>query len=193
MSIRRPNCLSKRPLSVRPCLSRTCVLGEGNWIQITPWWSANSGGTNHNLVWLRVDIEADELILSQRQPWGRISGWSHSCVTDLPQFTFLPNSEGHNSDSSSLLFRQLLCWTAVLYEGWWWRIPLTYTAALGLGEHRGYLALSGRAALLGGLLFCRLFFLWSFSKLLFLFVFPIGSFVVDCLWRYRVKSTSRFW
>ena len=61
-------------------------------------------------------------------------------------------------------------------------------------EPGGYLALLGRAALLGGPLFCRLFlFFYGFSQHLFLQIsFQLVAFAIDCLWRYRVKSRSRF-
>ena len=110
----------------------------------------------------------------------------NNCVTDLPQSTSLSKPGGHNSGSSSLLFRQL----AGPWEGGWWLIPFTITAALGLGDPGGYLALPGEAALLGRPLFCRLYFVYGDYQNLFLLSFLLVAFAVDCLWRCRVKYWS---
>ena len=65
---------------------------------------------------------------------------------------------------------------------------------LGLGKPVGHLALPGRAALLGGPLFCSIFlFLYGYYYYLFLLLaFLLVAFAVDCLWRCRVKFWSRF-
>ena len=160
--------------------------GRGQlWIQTTSWWStADYVRMNHHGVWLSIAIEEDELFFrANGTAWVRILGWSHSCVTDLPQSTSLSNHEGHNSGSSSLLFRQLQCRTAGPWEGWWWWVRFNITAALGLGKPGSYLALHVRAALLGGHLFCRLFFFLYgyYQNLIRLLSFLLVAFAVDCL------------
>ena len=54
---------------------------------------------------------------------------------------------------------------------------------MGLGEHGGYLALPGRAALLGGPLSCHLFLLsYGYYQNLFLLLsFLLGAFATVCL------------
>ena len=123
-----------------------------------------------------------------------ILSWSYSCVIDLHS-TFLSNPEGHNSDSTSLLFHQLQCWMAGPWEGWWWWIPFTITTILGLGAPGGYLAVPGRAALLGRPVFFHLFFfLYQYYQNIFLHLsFLLVAFAVDCLLQCRVKFRSGFW
>ena len=56
-----------------------------------------------------------------------------------------------------------------------------------------YLVLPGRAVLRGGPLFYRLFFfLYRNDQNLILLSFILVVFAVDCMWRCRVKSWSRF-
>ena len=70
--------------------------------------------------------------------------------------------------SSFLLFRQLQCWTAGHGKVGDDR-SFSSIAALGLGEPGGNLALPGRAALLGGPLFCSLLLLlYGYYQNLFL-------------------------
>ena len=167
------------------------------WIQTTPWWSpADFRHLNHHGVLLRELLRRMSLFLSQRHPCWRMLGWSYSCVTDFPQPTSLLIPEGHNSGSSSLMFHQLQNWTAGPWEGWRWLILFTVAAALGQDKPGGYLALpAGMAALLGGPLFCSvlILFYWFLHNLSLLLSFLLVAFAVDCLWRYRIKSRSRFW
>ena len=134
-------------------------------------------------------LSAGEYILSQRQQRGRIVDWSHSCVTELPQYTsFSLILRGTTLISSSLLFHQLQCWTAGSWEGWWWRIPFTVTAALGLANLGVILPY-----LVGQLCWVDLFFavysyfLWIFWKLISSFIFPIGS---VCCWLFVAISSQ---
>ena len=72
------------------------------------------------------------------------------------------------------------------WEGWWSWIPFTITATLGQGKPGGYLALPGRAALLGGPLFCHLFLLLYGY---FSFIFSIGCI---CYWLF-VNAPGILW
>ena len=154
------------------------------WIQTSPWWPPpDYGRMNHHDVLLTVAIESSELFykangtLEWRFLPEAIVVWPTLRRPPLSLTLRFIARRGQSccSGHSSLLFRQFQCWTAGPLEGWWWRIHFTITAALGLGVHGSNLAIPGRAALLDGHLFCRLFFvLYGCSKFISSFIFPFG-------------------
>ena len=140
------------------------------WIQTTPWWPpADYGHLNLRGVWLRVAIEADELILSQWHPRGSILGWNHSCVTDRPQSTSLSNPEGHNSGCSSLKPTPML--DGWVIEGLVMTDPFHHYRHPGPRLTWGLFSLSwSSAAQLGTPLFCCIFLFFNgFLEINFLF------------------------
>ena len=147
------------------------------WIQTTPWWSP-------------ADFWACEqsLLMALGSHWG---GWAYfksnstpggywaEAIVVWPSFHSLPLK----SWGSQLWFlfssdRQLQCWTAGPWEGWWGRIPFTVFAALGLSEPGGYKPLSFRAALLGGPVY------WSILIFFMDFLKSYFFYYISCLLRF---------
>ena len=119
----------------------------------------------------QIRMTCDALFLSQRHSWGRMFGWSHGCVTDLPQSTSLPNPEGHNSGSFSLLFRQLHCCSGDhgrILEDW------SLTPLPPPWPSRAWGGYFWTSFLPSALLFS-----WIFTKLISSVLFPIGC---ACCW-----------
>ena len=166
-------------------------LNPNHHLVVTGWLLA----MNHHGVWLRVQIEADELIFKPTIPLREDFGLKpRLCDRSSTVHLTLSNPEGRNAGSSSsvpstpVLDGGAMRWLVITGPFHNYRRP-------GLWRTWGYLAFPGRAALFGGPIFCHLlFFLHGFSQNEFqLLSFLLVVFAIDCLWRYRVKSRFRFW